>query len=120
MLNFVPAPDNRVSADTGDLDEMLHAALSPLAGQQSNKAATISLIQHAHHTIDGSMFFSRNAIRMGLARLTGAFMSGMLCFVSHYCLSSWSIGACARFAYEDRPSFKIVKLFPADALAQSI
>jgi hypothetical protein len=32
MLNFVPAPDNRVSADPGDLDELLHAASTPLAG----------------------------------------------------------------------------------------
>lgn len=79
MLNFISPPDNRVSADPGDLEEMLHAAPTPLAGQQSNKAATIPLIQHAHYTIDGSMSFSRCAVRVGLARRTGAFMNVMLC-----------------------------------------
>ena len=75
MLDFRLAPANGIPAQPRNFNQALDTPLAPLHCQQTNEAASVTLIERCQNTIDGTMLFGDCAVGMGLTRRTSTGMN---------------------------------------------
>ena len=85
MLDFRLAPANGIPAQPRNFNQALDTPLAPLHCQQTNEAASVTLIERCQNTIDGTMFFDDCAVWMVLTRRTSTCMNGWPSSFFHQC-----------------------------------
>ncbi len=70
MSDFLLAPANGIPAQSRNFNQALETLLASLQRQQTNEAASVTLIEHCQNTIDGTMLFGDGAVGMVLTRRT--------------------------------------------------